>query len=113
MQRLIDFLKVFFSPITIIVKFIKEDDTGVLAFLCIVIWVFATVFTWAFVATTASVIFQVITFLAGYGLTWLFYHKIDGLGSDDSISMFLFFLIIAAIAGYTLGLAGHAFFLLY
>ena len=112
METLVNILKIIFCPFAILEKFVTKDDTGGLfVFLSFVVWVIAIFVAWFAFATTAGPLFQAIVYVIAYFLTLISMFRHEGVG--DSLWLGLIGILVAAIAGFAVGILGHAFFLLY
>ncbi len=101
------------SPLTLVGKLFDKDDTKIYGIIFVVIWLLMVLVSWVIVGPTAKLIFKVITSVVGYALSIFFYLKADKISPEFLPSEFVVFLIASAIAGYTFGLLGYYFFLLY
>ena len=121
MKNLIsNILNIALSPLTILIKFITEaeksgsdESEGFLAFISIVFWLVFVLIGWVFVAASATPLFLIVTCVVGYLLTLQFFFNFNTANRHGEFLTFVFFIMAAIVAGYTFGLLGHFFFLLY
>ncbi len=106
-------LSIVFSPLTIMIKMIRSDSDGLRTILSILACVITTALVWIFVAPSASPLFYIISTLMGFMLTIFFYFKIEDIEDKLEWVPVIFFLVAGLVAGYTLGMFGFAFLLLY
>lgn len=106
-------LDIVFSPITICIKFIKQDikdiDEGLFAFLGILCWLILALSSGLGFAFMASATFLKVSFFLGYLFSIYFLFKIHEISREYTLVRLIFYVVAGIICGYTFGVGAYFF----